>query len=449
MSAIDSYFLPVDLLIPSGVSAGSLSLDVLDDPFPEIAETFTLLITSVELLGNGGRDFEFTGDPALIDQPPRIGPGNQITVTIQPSDDPFGSVSLTQDTYTAQEGSFANITLTRVGGAIGVATVTYTTSDGTASSSTDYRAASGTALFLSGESSTHILISIINDDTAELEEDFTFTLTGSTSATLGSITMATVIIEANDSPFGVIGFDEALVSSGMSIANPATSFQVTLNVARDGGTMGSTEVTWEVRRSNGGDFPRDDIMPVSDVLTLTDGQMNGVISFFVLPSNTDEAEESFIVTLVLASNDVAINSALASVTITVQQLGNPQGAVSFIGDVLSEQRVNEGTTLSLPVVRTGAVDVELTVSYVVMNIDGSPVSGDVAPPTGTVVMPLGISQVNLELLLLMDGMAELDESFQVVLTSTNINGVGVDPQANTAPFTIRCVGGERGWVACV
>ena len=445
---------PVDLIIPSGLSARSLSLDVFDDPLPEIAETFTLTITAVELLGNGGRDFEFIGDPTIIDQPPVIGPSSQITVTIPPSDDPFGSVTLTQDTYMTQEGDVLNILLTRTGGAIGVASVSYTTSGGTATSPADYSTASGTALFLSGETSASISITIFDDNTPEVEEFFTFTLTSSTSATLGPVTMATVIIDASDSPSGVVGFGQADVSNGRTIANPTVDDgpqQVELTVTRTGGTMGSTEITWEVRRSNGGDFPRDDIMPVSDTLMFADGDISRSIQFDVLPSNTDEAEESYIVTLVLASNDVTISPALASVTITVQQIGNPQGVVSFIGDVLSGQRVNEGTTLSLPVVRTGAVDVELTVSYIVTRNGGSgPVSDDVTPATGTVIMPLGIRQVNLDLSIVADGVAELDESFQVVLTGTNINGVGVDLQANTAPFTVRCVcgcvGGERVYV---
>ncbi len=424
----------------SGQPQVSLSLIIIDDLLPEAAETFTISLTSVELQGNDGRDFDFSGDPSLIDQPPRIGATSQVTVTIEPSDDPFGSITLTSSSYSANEGGMARITLSRTGGTLGVATATYTTSDGTATSPADYQQASGSVQFAAGETSTSVLIPIVDDITPELEESFTFTLTDSTSAALGSITMATVIIAASDSPFGIVGFAEDVVLNGIQLPNPTIAdgpTSVTLAMSRVGGTVGTTEITWEVRRSSTGEFPRDDITPISAVLVLSDGQAMGSITLDVLPSDEDEVEETYIVTFVLASNNVLVNSGLSSVAITVAQMGNPQGIVSFVGDALSDQRVNEGSTLSLPVTRTGSAELEISVSYIVTRLSGSGlVSEEVSPSTGSVVMPLGLSQVNLDLSIIADEVPELDEGFQVTLTGTNAVGVGVDPQANTAPFTI-------------
>ncbi len=428
------------MLIPSGQSQVSLSLNVFDDTTPESAETFTLSITSVELLSNDGRDFDFSGNPSLIDLPPVIGTTSQITVTIEPSDDPFGTITLTSSSYSAQEGGVANITLSRVGGTVGMATVTYTTSPGTANSPGDYQMAMGSVQFPEGERSTFVLIPITEDVEPELEEFFTFTLTDSTTATFGSITTATVIIAANDFPFGIVEFDIANVTNGVTLSNPTIAdgpISITLRVGREGGAVGNTEITWEVRRSDNGEFPRNDVSPTTNVLALSDGQMNGFVSFDVLPSDEDEVAESYVVTLVSASNNVLVNSDLSSVTITVAQMGTPQGVVSFIGDVLIGRSVEEGNSLSFPITRTGSVSLEIAVNYIVTRVSGSgSLSDEISSISGSVVMPSGLSQMDLLLTALVDGVPELNEEFIATLTGTNAVGVGVVSEASSAPFTI-------------
>ena len=436
------------VVILSGQSTASISLSITDDNQPEVSERFSLVISSVELLGDGGQDFDFAGDLDLIDQPPMIGSSATVTIVIQPSDDPFGAISLTQSLYNAREGVTANISLTRTGGTFDTATVSYATTDRLATSPTDYISATGAVIFAPGMTTASIFISVVNDDQPELEEDFVITIFDATVASLGPVTMATVIISASDSPFGVVGFQEDTVLNGIRMVNPSLSDGptfVNLTVVRAGGAVGTTDITWGVAGPGTGEIPRDDIAAstLSGTLILADGQSSGVIEVVVLPSNDDEVEESYVVTLQLASNNVFVDSDLSSVVITVGQMGTPFGVISFIGDVIGDQRVqrvNEENTpliLSLPVIRTGGNTLTVSVSYIVTRVGTGDSPGvDVIPVTGTVELPAGIGQANLDLTILPDDVSELDESFQVTLIGSNAVGVTIDPSADTAGFII-------------
>jgi hypothetical protein len=110
-----------------------------------------------------------------------------------------GTIQLGSTTYDVTEGEVINITVTRSGGSSGVASVDYATSDGTAVAGTDYPATSGTLTFADGVSGNQtISIPITDDDTAEVAEAFTVTLSNVSGATLGANSSATVNV-INDS----------------------------------------------------------------------------------------------------------------------------------------------------------------------------------------------------------------------------------------------------------
>jgi hypothetical protein len=105
-----------------------------------------------------------------------------------------GTIQLGSTTYDVTEGAVINITVTRSGGSSGVASVDYATSDGT-----DYPATSGTFTYADGVSGNQtISIPITDDNTAEIAEAFTVTLSNVSGATLGANSSATVNI-INDS----------------------------------------------------------------------------------------------------------------------------------------------------------------------------------------------------------------------------------------------------------
>jgi hypothetical protein len=110
-----------------------------------------------------------------------------------------GTIQLGSTTYDITEGAVINIMVTRSGGSSGVASVDYATVDGTAAAGADYPATNGTLTFADGVSGNQtISITITDDNTAEIAEAFTVTLSNVSGATLGANSSATVNI-INDS----------------------------------------------------------------------------------------------------------------------------------------------------------------------------------------------------------------------------------------------------------
>lgn len=247
------------------MSDAFIMVAITEDAIPELDESFTVSLTSVELL-------ESVEDTSTF---PTLGSATAVEITIQASDDPFGSITISQSTYSVIEGSTLNISLVRMGGSLGVITVNYATVNGRAVSPDDYSSASGSLVFTQGQTAAEIFVPTVDDDEPEIVEDFGFGLLGVSGGSLGNITRATIFIAASDSPFGVVGFSLAVVSSGVSIANPTQSPRpVTLRVERMGGTVGSTDITWSITGPGLTGIPSSDIATNSlgGTLTLTGGQ---------------------------------------------------------------------------------------------------------------------------------------------------------------------------------
>ena len=192
---------------------------------------------------NGGRDFDFAGDPATIDQYPRLGSVTEFTLTILENDDPFGVISFTSPTLIVTEGDTAVLNLERTGGTFGLVILTVTVTSGGADSS-DYTDITGTLVqFFPGQSSAEISIPISQDNLPELQEEFSVSIalfSSSSPAVLGLITSVTVIIDSSDSPHGELGFSGMLA---LSRENPTSApSMLMLTVERIGGSIGQTQV---------------------------------------------------------------------------------------------------------------------------------------------------------------------------------------------------------------
>ena len=110
-----------------------------------------------------------------------------------------GTIQLLKTPFNATEGTFVNIHVARSGGNFGVVSVDYATADGSALGGSDYTAANGTLSWVNGLSGNQtISIPITDDNSVELSETFTVTLSNVLNATLGANSLATVNIIDND-----------------------------------------------------------------------------------------------------------------------------------------------------------------------------------------------------------------------------------------------------------
>jgi glucose/arabinose dehydrogenase len=114
-----------------------------------------------------------------------------------------GILSLADTQISVNEGvTTANITVQRTGGSAGVATLDYTTLDGSATAGSDYSARSGTLTFADGVTSQVISIPILEDTLVEGNELFSVAVDRPTGATLRAPRTAQVTIIDNDVPTG-------------------------------------------------------------------------------------------------------------------------------------------------------------------------------------------------------------------------------------------------------
>ncbi len=142
-------------------------------------------------------DFNGDGAPDVAATDLRSG-GLNVTVLVNTNAVP--SVRFSAATYNVGErDGAALITVTRTGDLSRPASVSYASSDGTASERSDYMAAFGTLNFAAGESSKSFTVFITGDALTEGSETLSLGLGGSVGATLGGPSTATLTIANDDS----------------------------------------------------------------------------------------------------------------------------------------------------------------------------------------------------------------------------------------------------------
>jgi hypothetical protein len=113
---------------------------------------------------------------------------------------PIGRFEFADSNFDAHESDdSATITIVRLGGSNGPASVRVTTTDGTATAGLDYESVSTLVAFRDGETAQQVQIPLIDDALVEGQQTVHLTLSGPTTS-LGTLTTALLTIEDDDSP---------------------------------------------------------------------------------------------------------------------------------------------------------------------------------------------------------------------------------------------------------
>ena len=184
-------------------------------------------------------------------------------------------------------------------------TVQYATSGGTATSGTDFTAASNTLTLAANETAKTVRVATTDDSDDEDNEIFTLTLSSPTNATLGDAT-ATGTINDNDEEEDVtptVSVTDASATEGAAVAfavslSEATSQQVTVQYATSGGTA-----------TSGTDFTA-----ASNTLTFAANETDKTVSVATTDDSDDEQNETFTLTLSSPTN-ATLGDATATGTI--------------------------------------------------------------------------------------------------------------------------------------
>eukprot|EP00118_Oscarella_pearsei_P022727 m.265821 g.265821 ORF g.265821 m.265821 type:complete len:6112 (+) comp40493_c2_seq23:779-19114(+) len=359
--------------LDTGNTAGVINFIVSDDAVPELAEVFTIRLTSV----TGGGSLSSAGDVIA-------------TISVASSDFPHGRFVFTPGNrpLRAPEAN-ADVTLTviREFGTMGSVEIDYATlsrppSKNVASAELDYNSASGTLSFVDGEKEKNFTVSLKDDSIPELDESFWVNLTsvtltaGQTSNNtfpeIGAGGLGEVIIEENDDARGVI----ELSVSNVTVAESFFSANF-VSVRRSAGTFGDVTVSWSATagsaKGKGVDYDPD-----GGSVVLREGQTSFSLPLRIIDDNLPEFNEDFTVRLT-SGGAARLGSQTASV-VTIEQNDDPNGVFEFDDSSLNFE-VDEPESGSTPVVftlkRTGGGTGVVGVHYEA-RIQGALATGDVS-----------------------------------------------------------------------
>ncbi|XP_056276017.1 adhesion G-protein coupled receptor V1 [Pseudoliparis swirei] len=400
------------IIMIDGATVVLATVTILPDDIPELAESFLVNITSVELVGGS----------MGAGQPTVKRPGMEVAeVTIQENDDPRGILQfdVSEDipgSVLAYEipppDNVLHLSVVRLAGTTGRLVIYWEAQPVTADLS-DFSPSFGNVTFQDGQSNATIDITISDDDRAETLETFRVTLLRVIGgAQLGEATSVTISIPPNDSPLGRFGFQEleVTVSEPESVDDPAAV--ATLSVLRSPGGEGAVTLGWQLEGQ-----ASDDLSPFNGTLVFTEAESVKSFMISALADAALEGDEHFTIMLFPAGSGAVIDPLKGMATITIRA---DKAALGIIG--IEESSWN---------ILIGEPDGDYNGSAVVSLVRGLSVFGEVqvywniTPAvlsefeaiSGTVTMKDGQSFANIILTALDDDIPEERREYQLTLTS--------------------------------
>lgn len=403
------------LTIPSGLTSGTITINLINDNIDENSETFNVNLSNpsanASIQDNQGR-----GTILDNDSPPSI------SVSNASADEGDGTISF-------------NVTLSSASGKD--IDVDYSTSDGSAEAGSDYTAKSGNVFISAGSTSGSITIAVIDDNLDEPDESFSVGLSNANNAGLADATASGTIRDNDSQP--ALSINDASADEG----DGTMSFTVSLS------KVSGKQVKVDFSTANGSARASSDFTDKSGTLTFSPGNTSQKITISIIDDGDDEDDEDFTVELSNQQNadigdgqgrGVIRDNDLPSLSINDLSASEGGGPMSF--------------TVSLSRPNTMPVMVQYSTS------DGSASSGDDYTGTsGNITIPAGMSSNTIFVSLVDDDAYENDEDFFVTLANpTNatikdksgkgtilnddfptltIDDVSVDENAGKATFTVK------------
>ncbi|MBA3961034.1 MAG: hypothetical protein H0X40_03925 [Chthoniobacterales bacterium] len=333
------------------------------------------------------------------------------------------TVSLQSSTYTVSESDgTANIVVqvTRTAGNTQTITVAYATADGTAVHPSDYTQTTGTLSFAPNETAKLVQVPITDDLVHEGSEQFTFSLSNPTNATLSTST-ATITIDDNDSGT-TIGFNPASYSVNESAGS------VTVTVTRTGDTSGSNTVDYAT--ASGTATGGADFAGTQGALTFAPGVTSQTFTVTIFDDSLLEGDETFTVNLTEPAGETyTLSSATAGVTI----VDNEGSSVVFSNT--SYQVSEDGVNATITLLRTGNINAAVQVN--VATVGGTATADkDYATVSRAVAFAQGQTSATFDVPIFDDTEVEGTESFSIVLSAAPNSGVVIPGGTQTAEVMI-------------
>ncbi|NXO18386.1 GPR98 protein, partial [Oriolus oriolus] len=223
-----------DVVLLEGETSKAVPIYIINDINPEVEESFY-----VQLLN------QTTGGALL-------GSLTRAVITIEASDDPFGSFVFQSTEFTVEEPEFGSVTINlpiiRNAGTLGNVTVQWAATINGHPADDDLQVAMGNITFAPGEAIQMLLLEILADDVPEVEEIVHVELTqASNGGAIGLDGMANIVIPANDNPYGTVFFHQ----SSYRIQEPLEgNLLANISVRRSGGRFGQLQIFYSTSETD-------------------------------------------------------------------------------------------------------------------------------------------------------------------------------------------------------
>lgn len=361
---------------------------LINDAAYELAESLTVTLSGATL-----------GTPATA------------TVTINDDDPqpPAGTVQLTGTSWSVAEnvaGGLVAVTVSRVGGSFGAASVLCSAASVSATVGADFTNPAQTLSWANGDVATKTCnVPIINDAPYEVDESFQVNLSSVSGAALGTPSSATVTI-TNDDPPPQPGTLSISPTSYSVFENVGTAI---VTVGRTGGIDGA--VSAFLGTGGGTATAGSDYGATGATLTWNDG-VGGTQQLAISIYNDSFADPSETIGLTLSNPMGGATLGTTAGTVTVD---DDAAGVVTLSDA---QSVSEGVgSVTFTVNRYSETNGAVSVQYSTVN--GTAVAGsDFTSTSGTFSWASGQSQPQtFSIPIINDAVGEINETFEVVLSN--------------------------------
>lgn len=346
---------------------------------------------------------------------------NATTVQIVINFTPTVTISASDNTATELGPTTGMFTLTRSGGTATSLTVNYSVS-GSATPGSDYFPLSGTAVFLTGQSSAQVVVTPIDDGVlAEGDESVVATLTANAAYLVGVQNSAMVTIFDNVP----LVLPTITISASDDTATEQGATTGTFTVTRTGSTASDLTVIYSV---TGTATAVSDYQALTGSVVIAAGQSSApIVVTPVDDSILGEGNETVVVTLTADAAYTVGGQNNATVTI----INNLTPTVTIIA--ADSTATEQGSTTGIfTVSRNGGTSTDLTVNYTVSGT--ATLGSDYQTLTGSVLIPIGQSSAQIVVTPIDDTV--VGEGSETVIVTLTANGAYIVGAQNSATVTI-------------
>jgi uncharacterized delta-60 repeat protein len=322
-----------------------------------------------------------------------------------------GAFQFAAPSYSVNEnGGSVTITVNRVGGSAGSASVNYNATGNIATPGSDFTLTPGTLTFAEGETSKTFDITINDDAVNELNETVNVFINNATgTAALGSPAFVTLTI-LNDDPLPTISIEDTTVTEGDSGTKTAL-FTVTRTGLTDRG------ITFSARTADGTAHAQEDYLSInSNFIFLSPTSASVTVPVQIIGDTITETDKAFVVNISSAANATIARSAAVGV-IKDNETAAGVPTVQFGAQVFS---VSEGAGIvDVSVTRSGDSSAPTSVFY--STVTSFPSSGlaserrDYNIAFGTLRFAAGETSKTFQVFITDDAFVEGDETLQVII----------------------------------